>query len=207
MLSIKENGRFQELEMVIENGLQTFYDVGAALIEIKNNPQWWDAQYGTWENYLRKRWDISKSYESRLVSATQFVDRIKTELPIGNNILINEYQIRPILTLPQEKQVEAWQKAVESVPEGERLTHRHVKAVVKELTQDDSEEDDPDPEPAPEPESFTVMQEFKEWVVYAGQKLTTLAFRMTQPERERVADVLEYWAMRVRQITDDEAIS
>lgn len=135
-LSTSEAGRLAELETVIERGLQTFIEVGNALMEIRNS-RLYRQRYATFEEYCQERWDLRKSRIYQLMDAAEVVENLKSsplaELSSGNIPLpVNEAQARPLAKLEVELQRQAWQRAVETAPEG-RITARHVETVVREL--------------------------------------------------------------------------
>ena len=135
-LSTSEAGRLAELEIVIERGLQTFIEVGSALMEIRNS-RLYRQMYATFEEYCQERWDLRKSRTYQLMDAAEVVENLKSstivELSTGNVPLpVNEAQARPLAKLGFEMQRQAWQKAVETAPQG-RITARHVETIVREL--------------------------------------------------------------------------
>jgi hypothetical protein len=135
-LSTSEAGRLAELEIVIERGLQTFIEVGSALMEIRNS-RLYRQMYATFEEYCQERWDLRKSRTYQLMDAAEVVENLKSstivELSSGPIPLpVNEAQARPLAKLGFEMQRQAWQKAVETAPFG-RITARHVETVVREL--------------------------------------------------------------------------
>ncbi|HXV44073.1 MAG TPA: hypothetical protein VEC96_13480 [Anaerolineae bacterium] len=135
-LSTSEAGRLAELEIVIERGLQTFIEVGSALMEIRNS-RLYRQMYATFEEYCQERWDLRKSRTYQLMDAAEVVENLKSstivELSRGNIPLpVNEAQARPLAKLGFEMQRQAWQKAIETAPQG-RITARHVETVVREL--------------------------------------------------------------------------
>lgn len=136
-LSTSEAGRLVELETVIERGLQTFIEVGSALMEIRNS-RLYRQRYATFEEYCQERWDLRKSRIYQLMDAAEVVENLKSstivELSSGNMmpLPVNEAQARPLAKLEVELQRQAWQRAVETAPEG-RITARHVETVVREI--------------------------------------------------------------------------
>lgn len=68
VLSPTESTRLQKCEAVIEKGLQTFIEVGNALLEIRDS-RLYRQDYGTFEDYCRKRWKISRAHAYRLIEA------------------------------------------------------------------------------------------------------------------------------------------
>jgi len=113
-------------EGVIARGLQTFYDVGSALATIRDE-RLYRADFGTFEDYCQERWGISRIHAHRLIGAAEVRDRL---LPTGNTLPENERQARPLAQLPPEDQPAAWQRVVETAPEG-RITAAHVAETVE----------------------------------------------------------------------------
>jgi hypothetical protein len=135
-LSTSEAGRLAELETVIERGLQTFIEVGSALMEIRNS-RLYRQTYATFEEYCQERWDLRKSRIYQLMDAAEVVENLKSstivELSSGSTPLpTNEAQARPLAKLGLEMQRQVWRRAVETAPEG-KITARHIETVVREF--------------------------------------------------------------------------
>lgn len=135
-LTISEAGRLAELETVIERGLQTFIEVGSALMEIRDS-RLYRQLYATFEEYCQERWDLRKSRTYQLMDAAEVVENLKSstivELSSGTIPLpVNEAQARPLAKLEVEMQRQVWQRAVETAPQG-RITARHVETVIREF--------------------------------------------------------------------------
>lgn len=126
-LTAPEKTRLAELEEVIKDGLMTFIDVGASLLEIRNS-RLYRHEYGSFEEYCRAKWGMTKTSANRLIQAH---DVVMNMTPIGV-IPETESQVRPLTKLPPEAQQEAWKQAVETAPEG-KVTARHVEKVVNEI--------------------------------------------------------------------------
>lgn len=127
-LTKREVHRFEKLEKVIEAGLKTFYEVGAALAEIRE-ARLYRKDYPTFEAYCRTRWGMSKTSANRHILAAQAVDRLA---PIGVQHA-KESQIRPLTKLPPEKQVTAWETAVKTAGSPEKVTASVVMDVVDQM--------------------------------------------------------------------------
>ena len=94
----------------------------------------WDALgYESWRECVVKEFKQSQAYLYRQLEAAQTEKVIS---PIGEKVEIPESQLRPLVTLRNDpgKQREAWQKAVETAPEG-KVTAAHVARVVKGMTE------------------------------------------------------------------------
>jgi hypothetical protein len=124
-LSPDEVQTLEHYEEIIAQGLQTFVHVGHALLVIRDQRLYRQA-YGTFEEYLRQRWDLGRSYAHRMIDAAVVVENL---LPIGNMVPVNEAQARPLTTLPPEQQQEVWKEAVETAPPS-GVTAKHVQQTV-----------------------------------------------------------------------------
>lgn len=143
-LSISEAGRLAELETVIERGLQTFIEVGSALMEIRDS-RLYRQMYSTFEEYCQERWDLRKSRTYQLMDAAEVVENLKSSTIVDFSsgtipLPVNEAQARPLAKLEVEMQRQAWQRAVETAPQG-KITARHVETVVREFQAAQAEPD------------------------------------------------------------------
>lgn len=134
--------RLEQLEKVIATGLETFVAVGNALLEIRDK-RLYKSTHKTFEDYCNQRWDMTRVNVYRIIHATEFAGNL---LPTGLQNPKNERQVRPVLTLPKEEQVDAWEQAVRTAPEG-KVTAKHVENVVKERKAATT----PQPPPRPTP--------------------------------------------------------
>jgi hypothetical protein len=118
--------RRQELEVVIERGVGTFLEVGAALAEIKET-RLYETTHSTFAAYCRERWGWGPNYAGKLIASATVAQRLA-----GTIVPTSETQVRPLTTLPPEQQLAAWQEAVETAEtEGKPLTARHVQRAVR----------------------------------------------------------------------------
>lgn len=127
-LSLNETQQLASLETVIETGLQTFVEVGQALMQIRSGRLYRD-QHGTFEEYCRERWGFKRAHAYRMIEAAEVVSNLET---LKGELPANEAQARPLAALPVEWQRQAWQKAVETAPGG-RVTAEHVQRVVESI--------------------------------------------------------------------------
>lgn len=130
-LSVTEKTELEQLESVISKNLGAFYEVGCALAKIRDSRLYRET-HATFEDYCRERWDMSHQHADRLIGSSNVIEVLT---PIGVKPA-NEAQARPLTKLETpEQQQEAWQKAVETAPEG-KVTARHVSKVVSEFKKD-----------------------------------------------------------------------
>lgn len=127
-LTEDEGAAFARCERTISEGLQTFYAVGNALAEIRDE-RLYRATHDTFEDYCQDRWGISRIHAYRLMSAATTVESL---LPIGNTLPSNEAQVRPITGLSPDQQREVWQRAIETAPNG-KVTAAHVEQVKEQV--------------------------------------------------------------------------
>lgn len=104
-----ERQRLAELEAVVERGLQTFAEVGAALSEIRN-ARLYQVEYPTFEEYCRERWGMDRTYAQRHIEAA----RVVALLPNGN-VPLRESHARELGKLlrkgePEELVTEVWER-------------------------------------------------------------------------------------------------
>ena len=155
MQEIRETNRqdLERLEGIIERNLQSFYEVGRALMEIRDKGYYRDVLgFDTFEAYCKAKWDFSRRHAYRFIESVEVVDDVSDRTQIKP---VNLEQTRPLVNLPTEKRGEAWQKAVETAPEG-KVTAAHVQKVVKAY-QLKGGEGERKAEPAPE-ESLGIMR-------------------------------------------------
>ncbi len=126
-LNTEERVRLQELESVVEQGLQTFYEVGKALDEISDQKLYRET-HKTFEAYCRQKWGISKRRAYQFIDAAEIVENLCT---IVHNSSVRENQLRPLKGLSPELQRSIWQEAVALSPNGSP-TGASVKRLVEE---------------------------------------------------------------------------
>jgi hypothetical protein len=133
------------LESRIEKGLRAFWDIGQSLGQIRDK-QLYRQSYKTFDEYCLNRWEMSRRSAYRLIQAALVYENVTrgsqsfVNVTHGsqNQILpTNERQIRPLITLPPEKQREAWDKAVSTAPNG-KVTSDHVAQVAREYHRENS---------------------------------------------------------------------
>lgn len=124
-----ETARLCELESVIERGLQTYIEVGNALMEIRDSRLYRNT-HGTFEDYCLGKWGWTRMRASQLIEAAQIAVNVNHGLQIEPPA--NERQARELAVIEPEHQPAVWQRAVETAPEG-KITARHVSEVVQEF--------------------------------------------------------------------------
>lgn len=129
-LTITEQASLERYERVIEKGLASFYEVGSALLTIRDS-KLYRGTHGTFEAYCQDRWHLERRRAYQLMDAAVVTENVKnfTQIPPAT-----ESQTIPLSKLPPDKQREAWQQAVDTAPDG-KVTAAHVASVVKGMTE------------------------------------------------------------------------
>lgn len=123
-LTITEQHELERCEIVIQQGLETFIEVGTALMIIRDK-RLYRVDFGTFEEYCRERWGVEKSQTYRLIDAAKVVSNLS---PIGEVLPRTESQARPLAKLEPELQREAWAEVVRD--NGPNITAAKVEEVV-----------------------------------------------------------------------------
>lgn len=131
---VNDKQRLEQLESVIQKNLQSFYEVGRALMEIRDNRLYEKVRgIANFETYCRERWDMSKPRAYQLIEAAEINENLST---IVDEKPTHETQLRPLSKIKNpEQQREVWKKAIDTAPQG-KITERHVQKVVREVTED-----------------------------------------------------------------------
>ena len=179
-IQIHDGSTLKDCEAVIERGMQTVFEVGAALKQIRDNTLY-DKKYGkgsTFDTYCRDRWGFQRAHAYRMIEAS---DTLSNLSPMGDILPTNERQVRPLSTLTDaSQQAEAWAHAVEEAG-GEQPTAKQVAAAVKAITVEATEEEpDEDAEITAEPETVDESEpettdseplfQMKRWWKRAGKR-------------------------------------
>ncbi len=127
-LSLDEQDELRRCELIIERGLKTFFEVGAALARVRDL-RLYRTTHATFEAYCQDRWDFSKTYANNLIAATSVRENLTTI--VVKQLPANEAQARPLTRLHDPEQQRAvWQQVLATAPDG-RVTAAHVEAVVR----------------------------------------------------------------------------
>jgi hypothetical protein len=116
-----------ELEAVIDRGLGTFVEVGAALLTIRDERLYREA-YDSFEGYCLQRWGFKRAHAYRLIEAAETIQGMS---PIGDTPPpANEAQARELARIPADTRAQVWTAVVEE--HGERVTAADIRRAVSE---------------------------------------------------------------------------
>lgn len=128
-LTAYEADELNRHEATIQRGFDTFIEVGEALLAIRDK-RLYRQEYGTFEEYCRQRWGMSRPRAYQLMDASEAVRGLST---IVDKLPATESQARPLTKLDTaEERQEAWQEAVEEAEaEGRKVTAKDVERAVE----------------------------------------------------------------------------
>jgi len=135
IITLDERSRLYQLEETIRQGLNTFVDVGNALLEIRDK-RLYRQEYSTFEEYCREQWNMARRTAYQLIDAAEVVENVRNCAQI---LPTNESQARPLTSLEPDEQVEAWKRVITSTPEG-KITAAIVLKAAKEVEQERRDE-------------------------------------------------------------------
>lgn len=158
-ITLDERSRLYQLEETIKQGLNTFVDVGNALLEIRDK-RLYRQEYSTFEEYCNKQWSFTKQRVYQLMDSASVMDTLKKSTVV-DFLPTSERQARPLASLEPAEQIEAWKRAITSTPEG-KITAAVVLKAAKEVEREKREERRQD-----RIESTPVIPDGKYNVIYA----------------------------------------
>lgn len=123
-----EAATLAECEAVIERGMETFVEVGNALLTIRES-KLYRATHATFDSYCRERWGWSRIRAHQLIDASKVVQEMGETLTMVNKPT-TERQARPLVELPKAERADAWKEAVER--SNGKPTAKVVQEVVRE---------------------------------------------------------------------------
>jgi hypothetical protein len=126
LLAAQEATRLVELEGIIGGGIRAFYEVGRALMEIRES-RLYRATHGSFQDYCRDRWGLSRPEAYRAIDSARVVEVLS---PIGD-APANEGQARLRLhprPFAQAARVPVWREL--RAEHGDGVTAAKVRQVV-----------------------------------------------------------------------------
>jgi hypothetical protein len=128
-LTAPESERYQACNAIIANGIRIWYQVGEALLAVRDE-RLYRAEYPTFEAYLTQKWELKQSRAYQLMDAAQVVRNLESSTIV--ELPANESQARELTSLEPEAQRLGWQIVEDTAPDG-KITAAHVKSVVNVL--------------------------------------------------------------------------
>lgn len=131
-LTAPERSDLRRLEKVVDDGLQTFLEVGNALREIRDGKLYRE-KWTTFEGYVEDRYDMQRAHAYRLIEAVETKARVDKMSPVGDKIT-NERQLRELAKVPESAIQTVLDKVVEQSQEtGKPITAAAIKEAAEEI--------------------------------------------------------------------------
>jgi hypothetical protein len=112
-LSERDRKRLEICERTICNGLQSCFDTGAALLEIRDF-RLYREECETFEEYCQQHFRIGQNYANRLISSSEIKESVEHS-KLGEKI-VNEAQARELAKVPESKRVAVLRGALKISP-------------------------------------------------------------------------------------------
>ena len=130
----KNKQELERLEGIIQKNIGSFYELGHALAEIRDQRYYHDVLgFETFKEYCRTRWDMARQTAYQLIDSASVIENVRN-CGQTETIPMNESQARPLSRIKDpEQQREAWQKAISTAPDG-KVTAAHVYKIVEGMT-------------------------------------------------------------------------
>lgn len=119
-------------EQIIDRAGGAFYQAGQSLKAIRDN-QYFRAQCRSFEQYCQSRFDMDKTYASRLITASDVV--VKLTMMGFTRLPANEGQARQLVGLDPEQLKSVWQNVIDRA-KNQRITAALIAEVVVHSTED-----------------------------------------------------------------------
>jgi hypothetical protein len=125
-LTIIEVNNLTELEATIEKNLKSFYEVGFALMQIRDN-KLYRQTFTTFEGYCKEKWGMNRDYANKLIRSSEVINNLDT------TVSISERALRPLTKIKDpEEQRRVWGVSLETAPDG-KVTAQHVETTIEKL--------------------------------------------------------------------------
>jgi DNA modification methylase len=104
-----EQKEYERCKNIIHDGIRTFQEVGSALLKIRDGKLYRE-EYKTFEECCQKEWGMVRQQAYQYMQATEVAKNLSTRV---DKIQLSEGITRPLARLEPEKQLKAWERAVE----------------------------------------------------------------------------------------------
>ena len=129
ILNIEESHELERCEVVIKQGLQTFIEVGQALMTIKEK-RLYRISFKTFEDYCLEKWAFKRTHVYQLIEASAVISNLSA---MANILPQSERQVRPLTSLEPEIQKEVWKEVVKQSEETRQpITAAKVQSVAND---------------------------------------------------------------------------
>jgi hypothetical protein len=108
LLSLDEQAELTRLEAVIAKGLETFFEVGSALLDIRDK-RLYRQSHSTFGDYCRARWSMSRSRANQLIDSVDVINDLRMSTIVDiESLPKTENVVRPLVNLTTEDRQAVW---------------------------------------------------------------------------------------------------
>ena len=125
MITVTERSRLVELELIIDQNIQSLERIRDALFEIRDQRLYREG-YGTFAAYIETRFGKSVGHVYRQIAAASTSERIGHIAPEHNGKLKNERQLRVLSGLDDDEAVETLNMATETAADPDNISAAHL---------------------------------------------------------------------------------
>lgn len=125
-MTSKERRMLFEYEAIIDKHIQAFFEVGKALMDIRDR-RLYREEYPTFAEYCKSRWNLEIKRAYQLITGYKIAENVNARIH-------PEYVLRPLARFTPEQQKDIYWKALEQAPDG-KLTHRMIYEVIEDMEQ------------------------------------------------------------------------
>lgn len=154
VLTSGESAALANDERIINRGLISFREAGAALMRIRDG-KLYRADHDSFEAYCEKRWGLTRRRAYQLIESSETVASLPEKVC---TMVHNERQVRELAKVPEEKRAAVLEAVADSGQKPTAKAIRDAARVIDVPTRETWEE----PTPAPEPEPPREEERFHE---------------------------------------------
>ena len=129
-LSEQEEAILEHCEAMIEECMGAVFEFSVAVFTISHK-KLYRKTHNTVEEYMRDRFGLARSTFYQYRGMGQFIENVRNCGHI-KKLPSNEFQVRPVLKLNEDAWVDAWNRIVETAPDG-KITGAHSAKVVAQF--------------------------------------------------------------------------
>lgn len=130
MITVTERSRLVELELIIDQNLQSLERIRDALFEIRDQRLYREG-YGTFAAYVETRFGKSVGHVYRQIAAAATSERINHVAPEHNGKLTTERQLRVLSGLDDDEVKETLTMATETAADPDNITSAHLERTAR----------------------------------------------------------------------------
>ena len=141
-LTCTETLALEDCEHIIERGMTTFVEVGAAVAKIREG-RLYRATHATFEEYCRERWGWSRQRAHQLITASEVVGELASTTVDAPT---TERQARELVVVPKDERPQVMATATERAKAaGRKVTAKDIREARAPEPEVEHQADEPDP--------------------------------------------------------------